>query len=147
MNTIYDGKAPDFEKLGKAFNGILYQYIGDEDRFLDRSPQKVEAEVNCLVEAVDQYIHMSDEEKEFLNDDTDCSKEEKEKRVITGHLAQLIFRVINKELPTYFFYPNSRKNKEDDLLNPPDDFMTKEDFEDSEPPEELPENPDVDTEK
>jgi hypothetical protein len=112
---------------------------------LDRDESKLQAQINCLEEAIDQYNNMSDEEKDFLVDSNDCDKAEKEKRVITGHLAQLIFKVINKEKPNFFFY--LQKNKEQDLLNPPDDFMTAEDFDNSEPPEELGENPDVDTEK
>lgn len=145
VNSIYEGQTTDLGKLAKALNGILYQYIGDEDRFLDRDISKLQAQINCLEETIDQYNNMSDEEKDFLVDSNDCDKVEKEKRVITGHLAQLIFKVINKEKPNFFFY--LQKNKEQDLLNPPDDFMTAEDFDNSEPPEELGENPDVDTEK
>lgn len=139
VNKIHNNEEVDLSKMAKAINGILYQYIGDEDRFIKSSTDEMIAkQIECLEQSLEQYRNMDDEEKDFLLSNI-CEEDRDERKVITSHFGQLIFRVINKEKPTYFFYQDKEEI--------PNDFLDGKDLEDSQPPEESSENPEVDSEE
>jgi len=138
-NDIIEKGSTDLNRLAKAINGIIYQYVGDEDRYLQRDEETLSNQTRCLEEAISQYHEMDDEEKSYLSTVSDGKLEEN--AIVNAHLTQIVFRTIHKQKPTYFFYAGNQNTPKE----VESDFLDAKDLEDSQPPEDLTENPDVDT--
>ena len=108
-NEIYSVAA-----LSKAIDGILYQYLGDEEKFLSNNLRN--QKVKFLEGFIADYRNMDENEIESISKNLACGEVRKDK-VLNAHIMEIVFGVINKESPRFFFYSddkNSDKSKDGD---------------------------------
>lgn len=117
VEKVFNNEEISLYRLSKAVDGILYQYIGNEEDFLDTNEDKRQVKMACLAEVIQEYQNMGDEEKQLLSEL--CEGVVDGRKVLNAHITQLIFRTINKKSPTFFFY------KDKLVQNPPEDSSEK----------------------
>ena len=117
VEKAFNNEEISLYRLSKAVDGILYQYIGNEDEFLDTNEDKRQFKIDSLAETIQEYHNMGDEEKQLLSEL--CEGVVDGRKVLNAHITQLIFRTINKQSPTFFFY------KDKLVQNPPEDSSEK----------------------
>jgi hypothetical protein len=62
VEKVFNNEEISLFRLSKAVDGILYQYTGNEDEFLDTNEDKRQVKVDCLAEVIQEYHNMGDEE-------------------------------------------------------------------------------------
>lgn len=100
---IVESGTTNIPKLGMAINGVIYQYVGDEDCYLKRDEETLATQARCLEEAIRQYHNMNDEDKKYLSINISDDKTD-EINIVNAHLTQIVFRAIHRQKPAFFFY-------------------------------------------
>lgn len=100
---IAEGGTTNILKLERAINGVIYQYVGDEECYLKRDEETLATQSRCLEEAIRQYHNMNDEDKKYLSINISDDKTD-ETNIVNAHLTQIVFRAIHRQKPAFFFY-------------------------------------------
>ena len=113
VDLIYEKQGIKREMV-LVLNGILYQYLGNETYYLDRSPRKMKSLENSIQKELEQFYRMGEKEKDEFCSIPWVDEEERDKDVISGILVQMVFAMINAIKPAFFFYPGNGTSGETD---------------------------------
>ena len=56
VKKVINGEDCDLFNLSRAIDGIIYQYVGDEDRFLIVTKETRKKRIKCLKRFINEYL-------------------------------------------------------------------------------------------
>lgn len=129
VRKLINGEECDFFNLSRAIDGIIYQHVGDEDRFLSVTEENRKDRIAYLENFISEFSEIDWESKKDAVKNLDDECEINGFSILCNYLIGVPFGVIVKENPTFFYY----KEPKTEVKGPEND------------PNFDPEQPDFDT--
>ena len=101
----------DIASLSKAINGIIYQCVGDEDKYMKRDDETLSSFESDLKIIVNNYLSFPQWVKEFIRDQI-IDGDRSDTNVVNTHLTKFIYRLVHSQDRDYFFKTKKGKKRE-----------------------------------
>ena len=112
VKKIINGEDCDLFNLSRAIDGIIYQYVGDEDRFLIVTKESRKNKIKCLKRFITDFIKSDFEMKKNIAKNMIFKCDFNESVIFNNYLMELPFEVIVKENPYFFYYKEAKSEVE-----------------------------------
>lgn len=129
VRKLINGEECDFFNLSRAIDGIIYQHVGDEDRFLSVTEENRKDRIAYLENFISEFSEIDWESKKDAVKHLGDECENNEFSILCNYLIGVPFGVIVKENPNFFYYKEPKtevKGPENDPNSGPEqsDFDT-----------------------
>ena len=128
VKKVINGEDCNLFNLSRAIDGIIYQYVGDEDRFLIVTKESRKNKIKCLKQFITDFIESDLEMKKNIAKNMIFKCDFNESVIFNNYLMELPFEVIVKEKPYFFYYKEAKSEVEGKGIESEPNFK-------SEPPE------------
>lgn len=123
VRKLINGEECDFFNLSRAIDGIIYQHVGDEDRFLSVTEENRKDRIAYLENFISEFSEIDWESKKDAVKHLGDECENNEFSILCNYLIGVPFGVIVKENPNFFYYKEPKtevKGPENDLNSGPE---------------------------
>lgn len=104
VRKLINGEECDFFNLSRAIDGIIYQHVGDEDRFLSVTEENRKDRIAYLENFISEFSEIDWESKKDAVKHLGDECENNEFSILCNYLIGVPFGVIVKENPNFFYY-------------------------------------------
>ena len=108
VEKVMNNEEMNLSKLLRAIDGIVYQYVGDEDRFLIVTKETRKKRIKCLKRFINEYLGTDWETKKNIAKNIIFKCDFKEAVIFNNYLMELPFEIIVKENPYFFYYKEAK---------------------------------------
>ena len=108
VEKVMNDEELNLSKLLRAIDGIVYQYVGDEDRFLIVTKDTRKKRIKCLKRFINEYLGTDWETKKNIAKNIIFKCDFKEAVIFNNYLMELPFEIIVKENPYFFYYKEAK---------------------------------------
>ena len=112
VKKVINGEDCDLFNLSRAIDGIIYQYVGDEDRFLIVTKESRKHKIKCLKRFITDFIESDLEIKKNIAKNMIFKCDFNESVIFNNYLMELPFEIIVKENPYFFYYKEAKSEVE-----------------------------------
>ena len=112
VKKVINGEDCNLLNLSRAIDGIIYQYVGDEDRFLIVTKETRKKRIKCLKRFINEYLGTDWETKKNIAKKIIFKCGFNESVIFNNYLMELPFEVIVKENPYFFYYKEAKSEVE-----------------------------------
>jgi len=112
VKKVINGEDCNLFNLSRAIDGIIYQYVGDEDRFLIVTKETRKKRIKCLKRFITDFIESDLEMKKNIAKNMIFKCDFNESVIFNNYLMELPFEVIVKENPYFFYYKEAKSEVE-----------------------------------
>ena len=131
VEQVMNGEDCNLFNLSRAIDGIIYQYVGDEDRFLIVTKETRKKRIKCLKRFINEYLGTDWETKKNIAKKIIFKCGFNESVIFNNYLMELPFEVIVKENPCFFYYKEAKSEVEGESIESDPKFEPPElDFQD-----------------
>lgn len=104
VKKVINGEDCNLFNLSRAIDGIIYQYVGDEDRFLFVTKEDRRKKIKCLKSFIKDFKESDWEMKKNIAKNMIFKCDFDESVIFNNYLMELPFDVIVRENPDFFYY-------------------------------------------